>query len=264
MTNKTNNDLLIDWSAPIMTLTISRGKANAIDAATSRTMGAAFERFRDSPEFRVAIVTGSGNRFFSAGWDLKAAADGEAYEADYGPGGFGGFPELPDLRKPVIVAVNGLAVGGGFEMALAADLVVAAEHSEFLLPEALSGIVPDVGLIRLPKLLPKALATEVLLGTRRLSAREALRLGLINRVVPAAELMSSATELADAVIAAAPLSVAAILEAIEHGEAMDTPAALKALRGGQFPLYKVVLDSADADEGIAAFNEKRSPRWQGK
>lgn len=257
-------DLLIDWSAPIMTLTISRGKANAIDAATSRAMGAAFERFRDDPAFRVAIVTGAGNRFFSAGWDLKAAADGEAYEADYGPGGFGGFPELPGLGKPVIVAVNGLAVGGGFEMALAADLVVAADHTEFLLPEALSGIVPDVGLIRLPKLLPKALATEILLGTRRLSAREALSFGLINRVVPADELLGAAAELANAVIAAAPLSVAAILEAIELSEGVDTHGALLALRSGDYPLYKTVLNSEDAIEGIASFNDKRLPQWQGK
>jgi len=264
ITSDTADDLLIDWSAPIMTMTISRGKVNAIDAATSRMMGAAFERFRDNPEFRVAIVTGSGKQFFSAGWDLKAAADGEAYEGDYGPGGFGGFPELPDLRKPVIVAVNGLAVGGGFEMALAADLVVAADHTEFLLPEALSGIVPDVGLIRLPKLLPKALATEVLFGTRRLSAQEALRFGLINRVIPAAELMSAAAALADAVIAAAPLSVAAILEAIELSDGTDIQGALRALRSGQYPLYKQVLDSQDAIEGVTAFNEKRSPLWRGK
>ncbi len=259
-----NAEITTDWTAPIMTMIIDRGKANAIDAATSRKMGASFEQFRDDPDYRVAIVTGAGDRFFSAGWDLKAAADGEAYEADNGPGGFGGFPELADLRKPVIVAVNGLAVGGGFEMVLAADLVVAAEHAEFMLPEALAGIVPDVGLIRLPKLLPKALATEVLMGTRRLSAQEALQFGLINRVVGADQLMEAAQELAATVIAAAPLSVAAMLEAMSLAESTSTPDALSDLRAGNYPLYKKVLTSADAAEGIAAFNEKRAPRWQGK
>ncbi|MDH3193143.1 MAG: enoyl-CoA hydratase-related protein [Acidimicrobiia bacterium] len=259
-----NDGITTEWAAPIMTMTINRGKANAIDAATSRKMGASFERFRDNPDYRVAIVTGAGDRFFSAGWDLKAAAEGEAYEADNGPGGFGGFPELADLRKPVIVAVNGLAVGGGFEMVLAADLVVASDHVEFMLPEALAGIVPDVGLIRLPKLLPKALATEILMGSRRLSAHEALQFGLINRVVGANELMHAAHELAAAVIAAAPLSVAAILEAMSQAETTRTPDALTELRAGSYPLYKRVLESADAAEGIAAFNEKRAPRWQGK
>ena len=258
-----NDGITTEWVAPIMTMTIDRGKANAIDAATSRKMGVSFEQFRDDPEYRVAIVTGAGDRFFSAGWDLKAAAEGEAYEADNGPGGFGGFPELVGLRKPVIVAVNGLAVGGGFEMALAADLVVASEHAEFMLPEALAGIVPDVGLIRLPKLLPKALATEILMGTRRLSAHEALQFGLINRVVGPDELMHAAHELAAAVIAAAPLSVAAILEAMSRAEVTSTPDALADLRAGKYPLYKTVLQSADAQEGIAAFNEKRTPRWQG-
>lgn len=253
----------IEWAAPLMTLTLNRGKANVIDAATSRQMGATFERFRDDADYRVAIVTGAGERFFSAGWDLNAAADGEDYEADNGPGGFGGFPELAGLDKPVIVAVNGIAAGGGFEMTLAADLVVAADHAQFLLPEALAGIVPDVGLIRLPKLLPKALATEVLLGSRRLSAHEALHHGLINRAVPAADLMSAAHELADQVIAAAPLSVGAILNIIAKTETIPTDEALANLRAGGYPKYKAVLDSNDANEGVLAFTEKRDPNWTG-
>lgn len=251
------------WQTPTLTVTLCRGKANVIDAETSRALAQVFEQFRDNPAYRVAIVTGAGDRFFSAGWDLNAAADGEDYEADNGPGGFGGFPELPGLHKPVIVAVNGIAAGGGFEMALAADLVVAADHATFLLPEALAGIIPDVGLIRLPKLLPKALATEVLLGTRRLTAGEALQHGLINRVVPGDRLLEAAHELADAVIAAAPLSVEAMIDIVAQTEATPTSEALANLRAGEYPRYKQVIESNDAHEGVVAFTEKRDPNWTG-
>ena len=147
---------------------LDRPKANAIDAATSRELGQVFAGFRDDPSLRVAVFTGAGDRFFSAGWDLGAAADGEEFEADYGEGGFGGFGELPRRNKPVVCAVNGLAVGGGFEIALAAEFVVAAEHAEFFLPEAGLGIIPDTGAVRLPRILPPAVATEVLIGGRRL------------------------------------------------------------------------------------------------
>jgi crotonobetainyl-CoA hydratase len=121
----------------------STALANAIDAATSYAMGEVFLRFEHDPTVRVAIVTGAGDRFFSAGWDLGAAADGEEYDADYGAGGFGGFPDLLGRRTPVIAAVNGMAVGGGFEIAMAADMIVAAEHAQFFLPEAGIGILPD-------------------------------------------------------------------------------------------------------------------------
>ena len=126
-------------------VTLDRPKANTIDAATSRKLGAVFSGFRDDPDLRVAIFTGAGERFFSAGWDLAAGAEGEDYESDFGPGGFGGFAELPGLDKPVIAAVNGMAVGGGFELVMAADLVVAAEHATFFLPEASIGLIPDAG-----------------------------------------------------------------------------------------------------------------------
>ncbi len=121
----------------------------------------AFSRLRDDDAFRVGIVTAAGDRVFSAGWDLKAAAAGERIEADHGPGGFAGLTELTDLGKPVIAAVNGLALGGGFELVLAADLVVAADHSEFALTEATLGLVADSGgVLRLPKRLPRAIALE--------------------------------------------------------------------------------------------------------
>ena len=129
----------------VLLITLNRPKANAIDAKTSHAMGEAFINFANDPDQRVAVITGSGERFFSAGWDLKAAAEGEAVDADFGRGGFAGLTELWNLDKPVIAAVNGYAAGGGFELALAADLIIAADHAQFFLPEATIGIIPDSG-----------------------------------------------------------------------------------------------------------------------
>ena len=136
----------------VLVITLDRPKANAIDATTSHVLGDAFISFRDDNNLRVAIVIGAGERFFCGGWDLKAASEGEAVDADFGPGGFAGLTELWNLDKPVIAAVNGLAVGGGFELALAADLIIAANTAEFFVPEATLGIIPDSGgVLRLPR-----------------------------------------------------------------------------------------------------------------
>ncbi len=254
----------IGGTPPLFEVTLDRPPANAIDAATSRVMGAAFEGFRDDPSLRVAILTGAGERFFSAGWDLKAAAAGEAPDADYGPGGFGGFPNLSGLRKPVIAAVNGLAVGGGFELALAADLVVAADHAEMWLPEAAIGLVPDTAAVRLPRVLPAAIAAELLLTGRRLGAAEAAQLGLVNRVVPAAGLLDAARELAGAIAAAAPLAVAAILAISRQTTHLSLEEAARRLQSGDVAEYRRAIESEDAREGAAAFAEKREPRWRGR
>lgn len=178
-----SESLHLTRNGPILEITLDRPKANAIDAKTSFAMGEAFLNFRDDPELRVAIITGGGEKFFSAGWDLKAAAEGEAPDADFGPGGFAGLTEIFDLDKPVIAAVNGYAFGGGFELALAADFIVCAENASFALPEAKLGIVPDSGgVLRLPKLLPPAIVNEMVMTGRRMSAEEALRWGIVNRV----------------------------------------------------------------------------------
>ena len=140
-------------------------------------------------------------------------AEGEEYLGDFGEGGFGGFPEMTDLLKPVICAVNGMAVGAGFEMLLRADFVVAAEHAEFMLPEARIGIAPDVGTFMLPKLLPRQKAFEILMSGRSFPARELVSLGLVNEVAPADHLMERARDLARDLLRAAPLSLAAIKEA---------------------------------------------------
>ena len=245
-------------------VTLDRPKANAIDAATSRDLGTVFSGFRDDPDLRVAIFTGAGDRFFSAGWDLGAGAEGEAYESDFGPGGFGGFPELPDLNKPVIAAVNGMAVGGGFELVMAADLVVAAEHATFFLPEAAIGMIPDVGSVLLPRLLPAALANEVLLAGRRLNAGELHRFGLVNEVVPGSDLLDAAHRLADRIAARAPLAVAAILDIGRRSEGAASADALRALRSGVVDTYRKMLESEDAQEGLRAFSEKRDPVWKGR
>ncbi len=248
----------------ILEVTLDRPKANAIDAATSQELGAVFVEFRDNPDLRVAIFTGGGHKFFSAGWDLNAASEGEDYESDYGPGGFGGFPELPDLNKPVIAAVNGMAVGGGFELAMSADLVVAVDHAAFFLPEASVGIIPDVGTIRLPKLLPRAVAAEILIAGGRLDVEDALHFGLVNEVVPAFELMDAAREMAERVTALAPLAVAAILDLRRRTEGMTSTEGLAHMRSGEVESYEKMLVSEDAAEGPKAFAEKREPEWKGQ
>ena len=249
---------------PVLEATLDRPKANAIDAATSRELSKVFADFRDDPSLRVAIFTGAGDRFFSAGWDLNAAAQGEEFEADYGEGGFGGFGELPGLLKPVICAVNGMAVGGGFEIVLGADLVVAAEHARFWLPEASLGILPDAASVRLPRMLPAAVANEILYAGRRLDAAEAQRWGLVNSVVSGDALMAEARALAGRIVQAAPLPVAAVTETHKRTGHLPLADAFEMLRSGEMSAYEAMLASEDAAEGPAAFAEGRSPRWQGR
>ena len=246
-------------------VTLDRPKANAIDVTTSRALYAAFDRLRQDPGLRVGILTGAGDRFFSAGWDLKAAAAGEGVDADHGPGGFAGITEFLDIGKPVIAAVNGLAFGGGFELILAADMVVAADHAEFALTEVTLGIVPDAGgMLRLPARMPRPIAVEYLLTGRRMTAAEAARWGLVNQVVPAAEVMPAARGLADRVCASAPLAVAAVLEILRETEASGTQAGYAIQRGDGLPAYRAMLSSQDAQEGARAFTERRPPVWRGR
>ncbi len=233
----------------VLEITIDRPKANAIDAATSRDLNAELIAFRDDPELRVAIVTGAGERFFSAGWDLKAAAAGAEQGADHGPGGFAGLTELWDLDKPVIAAVNGMAVGGGFELALACDLMVAAEHAEFFLPEVNIGMIADAGgNLRLQRRIPRAVAMEMLLTGRRMDAAEALRWGLVNAVVPAA----------------APLAVAAAKEVVAATDHLSVAEAFAALKSGRLTAYDRMRGSKDSLEGPRAFADKRPPVWRGR
>jgi crotonobetainyl-CoA hydratase len=255
----------LDVEGPVLVVTVDRPKANAIDVVTSLELYAAFDRLQHDRRLRVAVLTGAGERFFSAGWDLKAAAAGEPIDADHGPGGFAGLTELTTLTKPVIAAVNGLALGGGFELALAADLMVLAEHAELALPEVTLGMVADAGgVLRLPRRLPSVIATEMLLTGRRMGAAEAYRWGLANRVASAGRLVDEAMSLARAVCAAAPLAVAAVKEILTATAAGSIDDGYRLMRGGGLPGYQAMLASADAREGPRAFTEKRQPRWQGR
>lgn len=249
----------------VLRITLDRPKANAIDAATSMALGAAFQSLQEDDGLSVGIITAGGTRFFSAGWDLKAAGDGEAADADQGIGGFAGLTEYWGLTKPVVAAVNGMALGGGFELALAADMIVAAEHAEFGLPEATIGVVPDSGgVIRLPRLLPRAVAMEMIMTGRRASAQELARWGVINEVVPAEELPQAALALAQRVAASAPLSLRAIKEIDRATQGLGEQAAFARMRAGDLSVYGRVYDSEDAAEGIASVSEKRTPVWKGR
>ncbi|MBS3927445.1 MAG: crotonobetainyl-CoA hydratase, partial [Sphingomonadales bacterium] len=247
----------------VLVITLDRPKANAIDVATSMELYAAFKELDEDPSLRVGIITGTG-RFFSAGWDLGAANEGEAVDAVHSPGGFAGLTEYFSLTKPVIAAVNGLAVGGGFELALAADLIVASESAQFWLPEAQLGILPDSGgLLRLPKCLPERLATEMIYTARRLSAVEALHFGLASRVAAPEALIETALDLARAIAASAPLAIQAAKDVIRATANLDVEAGYAAMRSGSIPSYQRAIHSEDAEEGPRAFAEGRPPVWRG-
>jgi len=248
----------------VLEVTLDRPKANAIDLATSRIMGQVFRDFRDDPNLRVAIVTAAGEKFFCPGWDLKAAADGDAVDGDYGVGGFGGIQELPHLNKPIIAAVNGICCGGGLELALSADIILAAEHATFALPEIRSGTVADAASIKLPKRIPYHIAMEMLLTGRWLDANEAARWGLINQIHPAADLMAKAREMADMLAAGPPLVYAAIKEVVREAEDMKFQDALNKITKSQFKTVETLYRSEDQLEGARAFAEKRDPVWKGQ
>ncbi len=248
----------------ILEVTLDRPKANAIDLATSRIMGDVFASFRDDPDLRVAILTGSGEKFFSPGWDLKAAADGDAVDGDYGVGGFGGLQELRGLNKPVIAAVNGIACGGGLELAISADMILAADHATFALPEIRSGTVADAASIKLPKRIPYHIAMELLLTGRWFDAEEAHRWGLVNEVVPAADLMDRAWALAELIASGPPLVYGAIKEVVRDAEDSKFQDALNRITNRQLTTVDVLYGSEDQLEGARAFAEKRDPVWKGK
>jgi enoyl-CoA hydratase/carnithine racemase len=242
-------------------LTINRPEArNAINGPVSLAMSGFMDELAEDPDCWVVVVTGSGDKAFSAGMDLKAFSSGEGGSITGASGGFGGITQR-SFPKPIIAAVNGSALAGGFEIMLSCDLVVAAEHATFGIPEAKRGLIAGAGgLIRMPKRLPIAVALELAMTGDSINAARALELGLVNRVVPANVVLEEAISLADRIAANAPLAVryskSVMKQAAEVSEAEGWKLNAEAVG--------VVFSSADAMEGPIAFAEKRPPNWQGK
>ncbi len=243
----------------VLVVVLDRPKANAIDLVTSQKIGEAMVMLRDDPELSVGIVTGGGEKIFSAGWDLKAVNAGEMqtdnwWDDDYGPGGFAGLTEMWDLNKPVIAALNGIVIGGGFELALACDLMIAAEHVEFVLPELPLGLIPDAGAIqRLARRLPYNKAMEMYLLGQRMSAQEAASYGLVNKVVPADELMDTAMAWAQQLTRVAPLALQSVKELLRAIEGDTIQEAFQTVRTAGLPIYRQLLTSDDSEQGDCAF-----------
>jgi crotonobetainyl-CoA hydratase len=248
----------------VLEVTLDRPKANAIDLMTSRIMGEVFRAFRDDDSLRVCILRAAGDKFFCPGWDLKAAAGGDAVDGDYGVGGFGGLQELPNLNKPVIAAVQGICCGGGLELALSADLILCSSNATFALPEIRSGTVADAASIKLPKRIPYHVAMDLLLTGRWFDAEEGFRWGLIKEICAPEELLGKAWELARLLESGPPLVYAAIKEVVREAENMRFQDALNRVTKRQLPTVDRLYSSADQLEGARAFAEKRDPVWKGK
>jgi enoyl-CoA hydratase/carnithine racemase len=245
----------------VATVTIARPDArNALDNLANIELGHAFDTFAADPDAWVAIITAEGDKAFCAGNDLKAAARGDVLTQDKWSGGFGGLARRHDLYKPVIAAVNGAAFGGGFEIVLACDIVIAADHARFALPEARIGKLAGAGgAHRLPRALPWQRAMGMLLTGRDIDAATALDWGIINEAVPGAELATAAARWGAELAALSPLALRAAKEAAMRGLAMPLEEAI----GTSFPSRDVLRASPDFHEGARAFTEKRKPAWTG-
>jgi len=246
MSEANQSGIRADAAGPVLEVTIDRPKANAIDLAASRRLNDVFTAFRNDPKLRVAIVTGAGERFFSAGW---------------GVGGFGGLNYPRNLDKPLIAAVNGIACGGGFEIVLGTDIIVMEEHARFALPEINVGVLADAGTIKLRRRVPYHVAVEFLMTGRWMDAAEAKHWGLANHVVPTGQALAKAREIAQQLASGPPLLFPAIKQLLRHTEMVPEHEAF-ALHDALDAVQKVIR-SEDLREGTQAFSEKRKPVWKG-
>ncbi|HYS67127.1 MAG TPA: enoyl-CoA hydratase-related protein [Paraburkholderia sp.] len=247
----------------VATVTLARPEAlNAVDLATEVELQCVWSELEHNRDVRVVVLTGEGERAFCVGADLKnPSVSGLEYWAAPRPGGFGGIALRETLNVPVIARVNGYALGGGFEMVLGCDLVVACDEASFGLPEALVGRMPlDGGMTLLQRQIPYRQAMAMLMTGRRVSAREGLEMGLVNEVVPRAELDAAVERWVQALLACAPLSLQAIKQVVRRTSTLS-PADAQALR---LPAVVAALQSEDANEGVRAFQEKRKPVWSGR
>jgi crotonobetainyl-CoA hydratase len=242
----------------VATITMNRPEVlNALHPPAHDELAAAWDDVAADPDVRVAIITGAGERAFSSGNDLKWTATEGIPRLP--ASGFGGICSRFDLWKPTIAAVNGVAAGGGFEIALATDIIVAAEHARFGLPEPRVGLLAAAGGVhRLPRQVPLKLAMGLILTGRLIGAQEALRIGVVNEVVPGAQLMDAARRWAAEVLECSPRSVQASKQAVLTGLAHPATEAIT----GRYPLVEALWKSEDPGEGVRAFVEKRPPRWK--
>ena len=257
-----SDPIKVKKEGPILEVTIDRPKANAIDSKTSIVLGDVFADFRDNSDLRVAILTGAGEKFFSAGWDLKAVSKGEAADADYGVGGFGGLQELPNMNKPIIGAINGIACGGGLEIMISTDIIIAAEHATFALPEINVGVIADAATIKLRRRIPYHVAVEFIMTGRWMDVKEAKHWGLINEIVPSKNLLNRSREIAHKIAKGPNLIYSSIKEVLRETENVKEQPAFKTLRS--LKTVNKVYRSKDLVEGATSFVKKSKPKWKGE
>ena len=256
-----SSDFRVSRNGSVLTVTLDRAEAlNALHPDVHVHLESVWDAFAADPSLRVGILTGAGDRAFCVGSDLKAYDAG--HQAMMPRSGWAGLTNRVRCPKPIIAAVNGLALGGGFEIVLACDLVIAAEHAVFALPEPLVGAAAMAGgIARLCRKIPYTAAMGIVFANQRLTASDAQRLGLVNAVVPRGELLETAQRWAEEVVRCAPLSVKVSKEIAERSLEGETLAAISKLEDG--PFKREIMTSQDFREGVRAFVEKRAPVWQG-
>ena len=257
----------VEIDGRLMVVTINRPEVyNALHPMGNQELGDVFDEFAANPDLWVAIITGAGDKAFSAGNDLKYHAQLQAKTGKRPhspPKGFGGLANRFDLDKPVIAAVNGVAMGGGFEIALACDIIIASDQAKFALPEPKVGLAAGAGgMQRLSRQIPLKKAMGMMLTGRHVPAQEGFELGFVTAVVPHAKLMEEARKWANQILECSPMSIRATKQVVMRS--LDVPNAEISMRNLNYPAFVAMRDSEDTVEGPRAFAEKRKPNWKGK